>query len=640
MPYSDNPSSGSNSDIFPLFLKPGIKRDGTRFDGNFCVDGKWARFQRGRARKMGGWRSITETLTGPIRNTFGHADAGNLRVYVGTNNALQYFDVSPSGIGAGVGDRTPTIASGFVPNDNNIWQFAELYDSVSSTSRILAHAAPNLSSIDSDTDTKIFLGDIDASAVLVDSTCPAISGGVSAASPYAFAFGDDGLLRWCVPNTPSDWAGAGSGNARITRSKIVYGTPIRGGAGTSPASLFISTDSVIRETFTGGSAVFNFDTISSQTSILSSQGVIEYDGMMFWVGVDRFLMYNGVVQDVPNLMNLNWFFDNLNWAQRQKVWATKIPKFGEIWWHYPSGDSTECDQAIIMNLKENTWYDTQSGRSSGFPPQVFRYPVWSDTTPSTNHFTRVLNGTPASSAGVAANAFDGDPTTNCAAGVNGNISYDYGSLATKKICRVGIRSNTTTTYDLLFEYTQDFVTWVTLYDAASQSYTLNVDYRFDLLTEVQARGFRVKETGGAALTLQEVYFECHGYMVHQHEFGYDAISSNNTLAIESFIETPDIAYMAEGIMGDKWLGVDNWVSLSRIEPDLIQTGDMTITIRGRRYARDDDDDYLITFDDSTLWVDTTEQRRQMRFRLTSNTQGGFYELGQITIKVNPGDASQ
>jgi hypothetical protein len=39
--------------------------------------------------------------------------------------------------------------------------------------------------------------------------------------------------------------------------------------------------------------------------------------------------------------------------QRQKVWATKVPRFGEIWWFYPKGDSEECNDAIIYNIREN-----------------------------------------------------------------------------------------------------------------------------------------------------------------------------------------------------------------------------------------------------------------------------------------------
>ena len=35
----------------------GIKRDGTKFEGDFYVDGQWVRWQRALPRKMGGYRS-------------------------------------------------------------------------------------------------------------------------------------------------------------------------------------------------------------------------------------------------------------------------------------------------------------------------------------------------------------------------------------------------------------------------------------------------------------------------------------------------------------------------------------------------------------------------------------------------------
>ena len=41
---------------------PGIKRDGTKFEGDQYVDGQWVRFQRGLPRKMGGYRSISKYL--------------------------------------------------------------------------------------------------------------------------------------------------------------------------------------------------------------------------------------------------------------------------------------------------------------------------------------------------------------------------------------------------------------------------------------------------------------------------------------------------------------------------------------------------------------------------------------------------
>jgi len=47
--------------IFTLQVKPGIKRDGTRFEGDQFSDGKWVRFQRGKAKKINGYRQMFAT---------------------------------------------------------------------------------------------------------------------------------------------------------------------------------------------------------------------------------------------------------------------------------------------------------------------------------------------------------------------------------------------------------------------------------------------------------------------------------------------------------------------------------------------------------------------------------------------------
>ena len=125
----------------------------------------------------------------------------------------------------------------------------------------------------------------------------------------------------------------------------------------------------------------SYDIISSQTSVMSSSCFIEYDGIYYWCGIDRFLAYNGVVQEIPNNTNINFFFDNINYAQRQKVWATKVPRWGEIWWFYPAGDATECTNAIIYNVRDKIWYDAGEAlgarRSAGTFSEVFRFPIWS-----------------------------------------------------------------------------------------------------------------------------------------------------------------------------------------------------------------------------------------------------------------------
>jgi len=211
-----------------------------------------------------------------------------------------------------------------------------------------------------------------------------VSGGVVMLHPYLFIYGNNGLIQNSSAGDFNNWVAADANATNVSTGKIVKGLPLRGGT-TSPAGLFWSLDSIVRVSYNpstvgGVNYYWKYDLITSQTSIMSSQCVIEYDGIFYWCGVDRFLMYNGVVQEVPNNLNQNYFFDNLNYAQRQKVWCTKVPRWGEIWWFYPKGDATECTDAIIYNVREKTWYDAGEAdgarRSAGTFSEVFFKPIW------------------------------------------------------------------------------------------------------------------------------------------------------------------------------------------------------------------------------------------------------------------------
>lgn len=367
------------SKLFPINTQPGIKRDGTAYTGNFYIDGQWCRFMRGLPRKMGGYRQILGGLPNITRGTYIIPNVPVFNVYLGDSNSLQYFSIDQYGNPVSpLVDRTPV---GFLSNNDNNWQFDLMYQTVSNTNSIIAHAAPNLSYIDNIVEYPVYYGDVTQNTPLIP-TGFSVSGGCVVLNPYLVMFGNYGEILISNANDPTTLLN----QARISSQKIVHGLAVRAG-NSSPGGLLWTLNSLIRMTKVSitGEVVFSFDTVTDQSSILSSSGVIEYDGQFFWAGIDRFLVYNGTVSELPNDKNLLWFFQNLNYAYRQKVWATKIQEFGEIWWHFPFGNSTECNAAVIYNVRERTWYDTQFeeditvGRSSGYFEQVFADPIWTDT---------------------------------------------------------------------------------------------------------------------------------------------------------------------------------------------------------------------------------------------------------------------
>jgi hypothetical protein len=584
--------------IVQIRSAPGIKRDGTKFEGDQYVDGQWVRFQRGLPRKMGGYRSINKFLRDLPRALHEYTQDLLTYIHAGSASRVERFYIDGGYNTSVITDRTPT--SGLTANDGNMWQFATAYDTTNGN-QIVAQVAPNLNCICNSDGGALFVGDLLGTSVLTQvTTVPAnfsVTGGVASLPPYTFAFGNDGYAAWSVPNDPADFTGSGAGNAYITGQKIVKAMPLRGGPGNSPSGLFWSADSLIRGTYVGGTAVFQFDTISAQSSILAANSVIEYDGIFYWIGTDRFLSFNGVVREVENNINLNFFFDNLNYEQRQKVFAMKVPRFGEIWWCFPFGDSTEPNHAICYNVREGTWYDTalpNGGRGAGIFPAVFRKPLMSGVAPQE-----------AEAFSVAINA----------AGT--------GYVAGNTLAVVGGIGTITTELTVSTVNGTGGITGVTISNAGQYS---------------TAPTNPVSVTGGAgsAATFNVTFDNPYKFWVH--EVGTDEIDGLTLNPIQSFFETADLSLPATS-------QINKSLQVLMLEPDFVQSGDMTVQVMGRANARAPEvNGIVMTFPETAQTpqeqvVFLKTQRRELRFRFESNTLGGDYQTGLILAHVQQGDGT-
>lgn len=378
--------------VYPVSAQAGIKRDGTSLDGNYYSDGLWCRFRNGRPKKIGGYQEIinlnsvsvpAHVPTKPARAIETCTASPMVMIHAFHGDGVSQIAADQNAVGGACLDRTP---AGFTAGDY-VWTTDHLWDSVGGATKIVAHAANCLGDITSDTKTDIYYGTNIAAAALTSLTAsgaPQVSGGICVLQPFVFAFGSDGLIANCDANKPTIWSGGQFNNsANVAGTKIVAGMSLRGGAN-APAGLFWALDSLIRVSFIGGSAIWRYDTLSDQTTILASKCVVEVDGTFYWPGIDRFLMYNGVVKELSNPLNQDFFFDNLNWTHRNKVWGIKVTRWGEIWWFFPKSGSTECNHAVIYNYRENTWYDTPILRSGGCAPRELPLLLWADSVANTD----------------------------------------------------------------------------------------------------------------------------------------------------------------------------------------------------------------------------------------------------------------
>jgi hypothetical protein len=406
---------------------------------------------------------------------------------------------------------------------------------------------------------------------------------------------------------------------------------------------------------------------------MSSQSVIEYDGVYYWCGVDRFLLYNGVVKEIPNTMNQNYFFDNLNYSQRQKIYATKVPRFGEVWWFYPRGDSTECNDAIIYNIRENCWYDaglsTGSQRSAGYFSQVFHYPINMDWAINTEGYitsyptisdagSGYTNGTytnvaltgSATGTGATANIVVAGGIVTSVTMFNHGSGYLANDILTQEIAVVtGSVSGTVMTVTAISSgtlYVGQYVTGSgitggTRISAFSSGNGGVGTYIVDTISS---------STGSITITAQFIpagsNFELNlassdiqtTVSLYQHELGTDSIVSNTPVAISSYFETNNLGWVQGGPAQQSAEGANYWLRLERVEPDFIQSGDMNLYVTGRPYAQAED--YTsppYTFAPNTHKIDMKEQRRELRLKFESNVVGGDYQLGYLLLSADIGD---
>jgi hypothetical protein len=359
-------------------------------------------------------------------------------------------------------------------------------------------------------------------------------------------------------------------------------------------------------------------------------------------------------------MNQNFFFDNLNYAQSQKVWATKVPRFGEIWWFYPSGDSVECNNCIIYNIRENCWYDAGfsdgAQRTAGYFSQVFHYPINAGadlsiqetlfaaniaTTNSSATVTmsinnQIANGQLVVATGVPTGAYISAIVANSAAttatGSSGastiTVASATGILRSQLVIGTGIGTGATVVSVV--------GTTVTLSVVNSGAVSGAVSFAGNTLTLSSA---------ATATAIVSANFQSapNKIILWQHEIGTDAVIDTTSNAIESYFETSDLGWVSGGPSQSPQIpqggvGENRWLHLERVEPDFVQSGVMSLQVIGRPFAQKDDvisDPYY--FEPSTGKVDMREQRRELRLRFNSNVQGGNYQMGKVLLSADMGD---
>lgn len=198
---------------------------------------------------------------------------------------------------------------------------------------------------------------------------------------FLFALGAGGnprKVQWSDREDNNTWTPTVTNEAGFlevnTAGAIMKGLRVRG------QTLILTTRDAHVFNYIGPPYVYGQERVGTSCGLIAHEAAVVVDAGAFWMGRNSFYVYNGsVVQDVPCEVT-DYVFNDMNRQQISKIFGMSNSLYGEIWWFYPSGASTENDRYVVLNYNENTWYIGELARTAGADRGAFKNPTMADPT--------------------------------------------------------------------------------------------------------------------------------------------------------------------------------------------------------------------------------------------------------------------
>ena len=191
------------------------------------------------------------------------------------------------------------------------------------------------------------------------------------ATPYGGGAFDPLLIRWSNQDEPANFTPSVTNSAgfiRISRGdQIVRAIPTR-------QEILVFTNATLSSLqFLGTTDVFNVQELSDNISIAGPRAVTTVSSQAFWMGTDKFYVYSGRVDTLPCTLR-NHVFQNLNYDQLDQVVCGTNEQWNEVWWFYPTANSTTNDAYVIYNYFDKIWYYGSMNRTAWNDSPLRKYP--------------------------------------------------------------------------------------------------------------------------------------------------------------------------------------------------------------------------------------------------------------------------
>jgi hypothetical protein len=210
---------------------------------------------------------------------------------------------------------------------------------------------------------------------------------VSDSSNFVIVFGtndygsstlDPMLIRWSDQQSTVVWypdITNQAGSVRLSHgSQIITAIQTR-------QEIVVFTDAALYSLqYLGPPYVWGVQLLSENTTIIGPNAAVLASGVIYWMGIDKFYMYDGRVQTLSCDLR-RFVFQDMNYYQNEQVYCSTVEGFNEVWWFYVSGTGNQINSYVVYNYIEKNWYYGTMARTA-----------WLDTTLQNNPIAATYNG--------------------------------------------------------------------------------------------------------------------------------------------------------------------------------------------------------------------------------------------------------
>jgi hypothetical protein len=183
---------------------------------------------------------------------------------------------------------------------------------------------------------------------------------------------DPMLIRWSDQENFNVWTPQITNQAGSLR--VSHGSEIITAIQTRQEIVVFTDQALYSLQYLGPPYVWGSQLLGDNISIAGPKAAALASGVVYWMGVDKFYVYEGRIQTL-NCDLRRYVFNDFNQDQSAQVFAGTNEGFNEIWWFYCSANSTQVDRYVVYNYLEKVWYYGNMGRTAWLDSGLLSFPL-------------------------------------------------------------------------------------------------------------------------------------------------------------------------------------------------------------------------------------------------------------------------